>query len=305
MKNLEKYKGIVPAFYACYDDEGKVSPMRTQAFTQYLIDKGVHGLYPCGSSGECIYQTVEERKITLENVMKVAKGKIPVIAHVACTDIEQSKELARHAESLGVDAIACIPPIYFKLSDAQIAIYWNEISNAAPNTDFMIYNIPQLAGVSLSVPLLKEMLKNPRVIGVKNSSMPTLDILNWKAVCGKDKVVFNGPDEQFIAGIAMGADGGIGGTYGAMPELYIKMYDLMNKNEVAKAREIQYEVVEIITDLCSCKGNMYGIIKEVLKRNGMNIGTARLPLAQIEKEDEAKIDAVYARINAAIEKYKN
>ncbi len=303
--SLEKYKGVVPAFYACYDDDGKVSPERTQAFTQYYIDKGVHGLYACGSSGECIYQTVEERKITLENIMKVAKGKIPVIAHVACNDIEQSKELARHAESLGVDAIACIPPIYFKLSDSQIAIYWNEISKAAPNTDFMIYNIPQLAGVALSVPLLKEMLKNPRVIGVKNSSMPTLDILNWKAVCGKDKVVFNGPDEQFIAGLAMGADGGIGGTYGAMPELFIKMYDLMNKNEVAKAREIQFDAVEIIVDLCSCKGNMYGVIKEVLKRNGMNIGTARLPLAQIEKEDEAKIDAVYAKINAAIEKYKN
>ncbi len=303
--SLEKYKGIIPAFYACYDDTGKVSADRTQSFTQYLIDKGVHGLYACGSSGECIYQTVEERKITLENIMKVAKGKIPVIAHVACNDIEQSKELARHAESLGVDAIACIPPIYFKLPDSQIAIYWNEISNAAPNTDFMIYNIPQLAGVALSVSLLKEMLKNPRVIGVKNSSMPTLDILNWKAICGKDKVVFNGPDEQLVAGLAMGADGGIGGTFGAMPELYIKIYELMNKNEVARAREIQYEVVDIINALCSCKGNMYGIIKDVLRRNGMNIGSARLPLAQIEKEDEAKIDAVFARINAAIEKYKN
>ncbi len=262
-------------------------------------------MYPCGSSGECIYQTVEERKITLENVMKVAKGKVPVIAHVACNDIEQSKELARHAESFGVDAIACIPPIYFKLPDSQIALYWNEISNAAPNTDFMIYNIPQLAGVSLSVPLLQEMLKNPRVIGVKNSSMPTQDILTWKQVCGKDKVVFNGPDEQLIAGLAMGADGGIGGTFGVMPELYIKIYDLMNKNEVQKAREIQYDICDIITALCSCKGNMYGVIKEVLKQNGMNIGTARLPLAQIAKEDATKIAECNRLISVAIKKYKD
>ncbi len=305
MKNLEKYKGIVPAFYACYDDEGNVSPERTQALTKYLIDKGIHGLYPCGSSGECIYQTVEERKITLENVMKVAKGKVTVIAHVACTDIEQSKELARHAESLGVDAIACIPPIYFKLPDSQIATYWNEISKAAPNTDFMIYNIPQLAGVALSVPLLKEMLKNPRVIGVKNSSMPTHDIQMWKSTCAENGVVFNGPDEQLVAGLAMGADGGIGGTFGAMPELYLKIYELMNKNEVAKAREVQYSVCDIIVALCSCKGNMYGVIKEVLKRKGMNIGTARLPLAQIQKEDEAKIDECVKMIDSAIEKYKN
>ncbi len=301
--NLEKYKGIIPAFYACYDDKGSISPERTQKFTQYLIDKGVHGLYPCGSSGECIYQTVEERKITLENVMKVAKGKITVIAHVACNDIEQSKELARHAESLGVDAIACIPPIYFKLPEAQMAIYWNEISNAAPNTDFIIYNIPQLAGVSLTVPLLKEMLKNPRVIGVKNSSMPVQDIQMWKSVCADKGIVFNGPDEQFVGGFAMGAEGGIGGTYGVMPELYLKMYELMLKNEVAKAREIQYVVCDIIIDLCSCKGNMYAIIKEVLRRSGMDIGTARLPLAQIEKEDASKIDACVNTINAAITKF--
>ncbi len=301
--SLEKYKGIIPAFYACYDANGKVSPERIQDFTRYLIDKGVHGLYPCGSSGECIYQTLEERKTTLENVMKVARGKVTVIAHVACNDIEQSKELARHAQSVGVDAIACIPPIYFKLSDNQIAVYWNEISKAAAETDFMIYNIPQLAGVSLNVPLLMEMKKNPKFIGVKNSSMPTVDILNWKKVCANNGVVLNGPDEQLVAGLAMGADGGIGGTYGVMPELYLKIYELMNKNEVQKAREVQFTVCSIIDMLCSCKGNMYGIIKEVLKLNGVDIGTARLPLAQVEKEDTSKIDACFNEINNAIKKY--
>ncbi len=302
---LEKYKGIIPALYACYDDGGKISPQRTQDFAQYLIDKGVHGLYPCGSSGECIYQTVEERKITLENVMKVAKGKITIIAHIACNDIEQSKELARHAESLGVDAIASIPPIYFKLPDSQIASYWNEISDAAPNTDFMIYNIPQLAGVSLSVPLLQEMFNNPRLIGVKNSSMPVQDIQLWKSVCKECGVVLNGPDEQLVGGLAMGADGGIGGTYGAMPELYLKIFELMNKQEVQKAREIQYDVCNIISALCSCNGNMYAVIKEVLKRNGINIGTARLPLAQITNEDEGKINQCTTMIQTAIEKYSS
>ncbi|MFI3257135.1 MAG: dihydrodipicolinate synthase family protein [Spirochaetales bacterium] len=300
---LDKYKGVIPAFYGCYDDEGAVSAERTRAFTKYLIEKGVHGVYVCGSSGECIYQTVEERKLTLENVMAEAKGKITVIAHVACNDIAQSKELAIHAESLGVDAIACIPPIYFKLPDSGIARFWNEISAVAPKTDFIIYNIPQLAGVALSASLFGEMLKNPRVIGVKNSSMPVMDIQIFKDMCKDDHVVFNGPDEQFICGLAMGADGGIGGTYGAMPELYLKMFDLMKNNEVAKAREIQYAVNNIIFAMCSCKGNMYAIIKEVLRRNGMNIGTVRRPLAHIENEDEAKIDACEQMIKDALKKY--
>ena len=100
--------------------------------------------------------------------MAVAKGKLTIIAHVACNNTKDSMELARHAESLGVDAIATIPPIYFRLPEYSVAKYRNDISSAAPNTDYVIYNIPQLAGVALTPSLYTEMLKNPRVIGVKN-----------------------------------------------------------------------------------------------------------------------------------------
>ena len=212
MNKLEKYYNIFPAFYACYDDNGEVSPKRVQELTEHLIKKGVKGVYACGSSGECIYQSVEDRKITLENIMEAAKGRLTVIAHVACNNTKDSVELARHAESLGVDAIAAIPPIYFHLPEYSIAEYWNAISNAAPNTDFIIYNIPQLAGTALTLPLLRTMRKNPNVVGVKNSSMATQDIQMFKAEGGEDFVVFNGPDEQLVSGLAIGAQGGIGGT---------------------------------------------------------------------------------------------
>ena len=176
MTKTEKYQGIIPAFYACYDANGNINPAGVREMTRWFIENGVNGLYVGGSSGECIYHSKEERKIVLENVMAEAKGKITIIAHVACNNTADSQELARHAESLGVDAIASIPPIYFKLPPYAIAKYWNDMSEAAPNTDFIIYNIPQLAGVSLSVPLLKQMLENPRVIGVKNSSMTRPEI---------------------------------------------------------------------------------------------------------------------------------
>lgn len=175
-EKLKRYQGIFPAFYACYDDTGRVSTSRTKSLAKYLLAKGVTGLYVGGSSGECIYQSVEERKAILEAVMDAVGGKLVVIAHVACNNTADSCELAQHAESLGVDAIAAIPPIYFHLPPYAIADYWNAISAAAPNTDFIIYNIPQLAGVALSTQLLQEMAKNTRVIGVKNSSMPTQDI---------------------------------------------------------------------------------------------------------------------------------
>ena len=223
MRDLEKYRGVIPAFYACYDEDGEISAERTEALALHFLKKGVKGLYVNGSSGECIYQSVEDRKKVLEHVMKAVGGKLTIIAHVACNNTKDSVELAAHAEKLGVDAIAAIPPIYFHLPDHAIADYWNDISAAAPHTDFVIYNIPQLAGVALSPSLFKKMRENPNVIGVKNSSMPVQDIQVFKALGGEDSIVFNGPDEQFVGGRLMGADGGIGGTYGVMPELFLKM----------------------------------------------------------------------------------
>ena len=283
MTDIKKYEGISPAFYACYDENGNVSTDAVRALTRYFIEKGVQGLYVGGSSGECIYQSVAERKLVLEHVMAEAKGKLTIIAHVACNNTADSQELARHAESLGVDAIASIPPIYFKLPPYAIAKYWNDMSDAAPNTDFIIYNIPQLAGVSLSVPLLKEMLKNPRCIGVKNSSMPTQDIQMW---ADEGAIVFNGPDEQLISGLVMGATGGIGGTYGAMPQLYVELYRCVKAGEMEKALKIQNDCCRIIYKMCSGHGNMYGMIKEILRINeGIDCGSVRLPLAPLVEED--------------------
>ena len=303
MSDIKKYQGVFPAFYACYEDDGSVSPARTRALAKYLLEKGVKGLYVGGSSGECIYQSVAERKVILENVMAEVGGKMTIIAHVACNNTADSQELARHAESLGVDAIASIPPIYFHLPPYGIADYWNDISAAAPNTDFIIYNIPQLAGVSLTIPLLREMKKNPRVIGVKNSSMPTQDIQMWKDEGGPDFVVMNGPDEQFISGLAMGATGGIGGTYAVMPELYLKVMDLYQAGEMKLAAEIQNEICRIIYKMCSAHGNLYAVMKAILKKHGMDIGSVRKPLPALIDSDLAVVDEASAMIDAAIAKY--
>ena len=121
MRDITKYQGIIPAFYACYEEDGSISTERTKALAEHLLKKGVKGVYVGGSSGECIYQSKEERKAVLEAVMETVKGKMTVIAHVACNNTEDSCELAAHAESLGVDAVASIPPIYFHLPEHAIA----------------------------------------------------------------------------------------------------------------------------------------------------------------------------------------
>ena len=280
MRDLEKYRGVIPAFYACYDEDGEISAERTEALALHFLKKGVKGLYVNGSSGECIYQSVEDRKKVLEHVMKAVGGKLTIIAHVACNNTKDSVELAAHAEKLGVDAIAAIPPIYFHLPD------------------------PQLAGVALSPSLFKKMRENPNVIGVKNSSMPVQDIQVFKALGGEDSIVFNGPDEQFVGGRLMGADGGIGGTYGVMPELFLKMDEYIRAGEAEKATPIQYVADEIISALCAGYGSMYAIIKEVLKkREGIDIGGVRKPQAGVIPEDQAVIDHAAELIDKAMENF--
>lgn len=304
MRDIAKYQGIIPAFYACYDGNGEVSRERTKAFAAHLLQKGVKGFYVGGSSGECIYHSVQDRKTILEAVMEVVGGKATVIAHVACNNTADSRELAAHAQKLGVDAVAAIPPIYFHLPEHAIAAYWNDISEAAPDVDFVIYNIPQLAGVALTMPLFQEMLKNPRVAAVKNSSMPVQDIQMFKAAGGKDFAVFNGPDEQLVSGLAMGADGGIGGTYGVMPELYLKIFRLCQAGDYAAARRIQYAADEIIYAMCACRGNMYAVIKEIIRqREGLDLGSVRKPLPPLTAEDMPQVKKCVSMIDEALRAY--
>ena len=303
MTKLEKYKGIIPAFYACYDENGNISGERVQELAKFYLDKGVKGLYVGGSSGECIYQNVTERKEVLENVMAAVGGKMTIIAHVAAPSTRDSVELAKHAESLGVDALAAIPPIYFGLPEFAIRDYWTAMMNAS-SLDFIIYNIPQTTGYALSVNMLKEMMSFDQVIGVKNSSMPVQDIYLFKRNAGKEIVVFNGPDEQFVAGRIMGADAGIGGTYGVMPELFLAANQAIEDSEIEKAQEIQIMIDDIIFKMLEAKGNLYDVMKAVLVKRGITIGSVRAPLPRITSEDMPIVEEAYRMIELAIDKLK-
>ena len=161
-----------------------------------------------------------------------------------------------------------------------------------------------IAGVALTMPLFREMRKNPRVAAVKNSSMPVQDIQMFKMEGGEGFVVFNGPDEQLVSGLAMGADGGIGGTYAVMPELYLKIKELTDAGKVKEASEIQYVADAIIYAMCECHGNLYAVMKEILRiRENLNIGGVRKPLPEIIPEDMEQIKKCAGMIDEAIKKY--
>ena len=300
---LDKYKGIIPAFYACYDEAGEISPERIKALAIHLYEKGVQGLYVGGSSGECIYQNLEERKATLKYVAESLKGQLTLIAHVGAPSTKESVELAKYAEELGYDALSAIPPIYFQLPESAIEKYWTEIMDST-DLPFIIYNIPQTTGYNLSINLLKKLLQNDKLIGVKNSSMPVMDIERFKAAAHEDFIVFNGPDEQYVSGRLIGADSGIGGTYGVMPELFLKAEEFVSAGNFSEARKIQHDINDIIMALCSLNGSMYSVIKEIYKLKGVNIGSVRGPLEPVSGDDIEKVEGIKTRIDEVIMNYQ-
>ncbi|MBY9078626.1 dihydrodipicolinate synthase family protein [Paenibacillus sp. HN-1] len=299
---LDKFRGIIPAFYACYDDEGSISETRTKALCDYLVEKRVQGVYVGGSSGECIYHSLDERKEVLTYAARYLKGKMTLIAHVGAPSTRDSIELAKHAAELGYDALSAIPPIYYKLPDSAVYQYWTDIMEAT-DLSFIIYNIPQTTGYTLTPSMFEKLLANPKVIGVKNSSMPTMDIERFKRIGGRNVVVFNGPDEQYVAGRLMGADAGIGGTYAVMPELFLQAGFFVEAGRLEEAGQLQSDINDIIIALCSLNGAMYAGIKDILKLRGVNIGGVRAPFQQVTAEDAAPIRDIMQLIDKAIARY--
>ena len=299
----EKFTGVFPAFYACYDDHGEISRDRAAKLADFYRSIGIRGLYVTGSSGECVFHSVEERKATLEAVMEAVGGKITVIAHIAAPATRDSIELARHAEKLGVDAIAMVPGFYYGLKVPVVRKYWGDVLAATDAVPMFIYNIPGTTnGFNLPVELLTDMLQTGRVAGVKNSSGAVQDILRFRMAGGEDMAIFNGPDEQYLAGRMMGASGGIGGTYGYMPELFMKLENLIRNKDMDAASALQKEITGLIYDTVKT-GSLYAAAKEILRLRGLEAGDVRAPFLSLDENGKAIARRVYEGIQDVMARY--
>ncbi len=295
--DINKFKHVTVALNTPFAKDGSVDTETVKAVSRYFRDKGVKQMYVCGSTGEGFLLDTEERKLVAETVVNEVGNDMNIIVHVGCADTRHSCQLAAHAEKIGAHATSAVPCVYYRLGEESVYRHWTEITKAA-DLPFFIYNIPQLTGFNLSMNLFNRMLENERVAGVKCSSDPAQDILRFKQAGGKDFIVFNGPDEQYVAGRILGADAGIGGTYGAMPELYLKIDELIARNEWEKAAQVQNLVTPLIYRLCSFP-SMHGAVKGIISLDGCPMGDPRLPFLPVALDDPDLV-ALYRDIKQAI-----
>ena len=296
---IDRFKNVTVALNTPFKENGDVDLDTTRKLVNYLYNKGIKSLYVCGSTGEGFLLDNEERKAVVEAVCEEVKDKMTLIVHVGCASTKHACELASHAEKCGAHATSAVPSVYYRLGEESVYTHWTEITKAS-DLPFFIYNIPQLTGFNLSDSLLRKMCENPKVIGVKCSSDPAHDIARFKAIGGEDFIVFNGPDEQYLAGRMMGADAGIGGTYAGMPELYLKLEDLIQRNEFDKAKKLQGIMLQYVYRMCSF-GSLYGCVKSLIKLDGLDIGVPRLPFLPVSSEDERLVELYKDIQNTIIE----
>ncbi|MDD6727627.1 MAG: dihydrodipicolinate synthase family protein [Eubacteriales bacterium] len=284
MTDLNKFRGVFCALNAIYDKNDNIDCEKIKALVKVYKSLGVKGVYACGSTGEGFLLSTDERKQVAKAVKEAAGDDFTVIVHVGCASTKESIELAKHAEEIGVDAVSAVPCVYYHLPEESVKLHWNSIIDST-SLPFIIYNIPQLTGFNLSPEMLGEMAKNEKVIGVKNSAEPVYLMERYRQAAGDNFIIFNGSDEQFVGGRLMGADAGIGGTYGCMPELFVRLDELVNENRIDEAKALQFKINECIFDLLACK-SLYGAAKQVIsQRFGIDCGEPRSPFLPVSYEE--------------------
>ena len=284
VRDTQRFSGAFPALPTPFDQDGQLCTEPLRTLVRDLILQGVEGFYALGSTGESLLLSVEERKTALETVVAEAKGEAVIIAHVGAASPRDAFELARHAVSLGVDAISSFPPIYFGYTFEQIRSYY--LSLCEFGAPVLLYNIPTSSGVSFTTPQLVELLSDPRVLGVKNTCRDYFQLERLRAAC-PDAILYNGFDETFLAGQVLGCNGGIGSTYNVMPAKFQAILAALEQGNLETASRLQHSVNNVIDAMLP--GGVIPSLKEILRVQGYDFGTCRQPFTPPTQEQVSRL----------------
>ena len=281
---MKNFNGVFTALLTPFDKENRINERQLERLVQFNVEKGVIGFYVGGSTAEAFLLSTEERKQIMDVVKTVAPDKT-LIAHIGSVHEDEAADLARHAEKLGYDAISSVAPYYYKFSVKEIRDYYFRLAYAT-DLPMLVYHFPAFSGVNMGVAEMGAFLSDPKFIGIKFTSNDFFMLEQCKAAFS-DKIVYNGYDEMFLAGLSMGADGGVGSTYNFMADKFVKIKALFEAGNIAEAQQVQKEANRIITILC--KIGVMQAEKEVLNQLGFDFGVCRHPFGEPTAEEKALI----------------
>jgi 4-hydroxy-tetrahydrodipicolinate synthase len=287
-----KLSGIFTPNMVPLHDDGAINEPELRRYVDWLIDHGVHGLYPNGSTGEFTRFTVEERRRIIKICCEQAAGRVPILAGAAEANAKETIRACELYHQYGARAVAIVSPIYYKLSPESVYAYFKLIAENSP-IDVTLYNIPMFAS-PIDVPTIKRLSQLPRIIGIKDSSGDMAFMLRMMAAIQPLR-----PDFSFLTGweaalvpmLVMGCDGGTNATSGVVPEITRKIYDLCKANRIDEARTIQLRMLELF-DAMIYNADFPEGVRAAVELRGIKLGPSRQPLSEVQKFDRTALQRV-------------
>lgn len=286
---MKKLYGVITAMTTPFTADGKVDTAALEEQTEYLIEKGIQCLYPCGTTGEMYLMSAEERELVAETVVKKAAGRVTVFIHVGAMTADETIRLAQHAHKIGADGVGVVTPSYFTVNDRAMVEYYKTVCAALPD-DFpvYVYVIPQLAHNDISAATMEQIAaacKN--VVGVKYSFADMRRINEYLQVRNGNFSVVPGADDLFLPALVCGCDGVVSGCSGPFPEAFVAVYKAFQSGDLEGARKAQVAATELVK-LMQFGGDM-SIFKNILTFRGVTGGHMRKPLLDLTDEQVAQL----------------
>ena len=274
------------------DHRGDIHEAELRRYVNWLIDRGVHGLYPNGSTGEFTRFTAEERRRIVEIVCDQARGRVPVLAGAAEANVRETLAACEAYHACGARAVAIVSPFYYKLSPESVYAYFREIATNSP-IDVTLYNIPMFAS-PIDVPTIRRLAEFPRVVGIKDSSGDMAFMLRMMSAVQPirpDFVFLTGWEAALVPMLLMGCQGGTNATSGVVPEITRKLYDLVQERRIDEARTLQLRLLELFDAMLYSADFPEGF-RAAAELRGFDFGRGRQPLSESQQIDRAALQRV-------------
>jgi N-acetylneuraminate lyase/4-hydroxy-tetrahydrodipicolinate synthase len=281
-----KLHGILVPLITPFDEKGEVKVDSIDQIVNFTYPY-VHGYYICGTYGSGPLMRIDQRELVLEKIVERVKGSKSIVAHIGSPDTETAVKLAKHAEDVGADAVASVPPYYYAHSEAHIVEYFREIAGTV-SIPVYAYNNPQRVGYQIT-PQLALKLREAGVVGVKDSSFDIQLFIEYKLTVGEDFEVIIGTEALMVPGYILGARAFIPGMSNYAPEVIHKLFELLEKGEIQKAAELQFRVNKVRRELHKL-GSMLPVVYLAVKSRGIDPGLPRKPFLPAPQTLQEKIE---------------
>lgn len=285
----DKLKGLYAALLVSFDEHGQIKEEGLKQIAKNAIEtEKLDGLYVNGSSGENFLISKEQKKQIFRVVKETVGDDVNLIAQIGSLDLNEAIELGKYATELGYDALSAVTPFYYPFSFEEIKQYYFDIIEATQN-NMIIYAIPDLTGVNISIEQFGELFNHEKVVGVKYTA-PNFFLLERIRKAFPNKLILSGFDEMLVQATISGVDGAIGSTYNVNGRRARQIFDLAREGKIAEAYQIQHDTNDIIETVLSM--GIYPTLKEILKTRGIDGGLPKRPFRPFDERHRDALDTL-------------